>query len=229
MRIDEAVQVARHLDAPPPVRRVRIEWLITEGCRPSSRFDAARTRLVDHDLTTDRAADPGHPDVVVVRCDDPREGLAHARSLAADAATVVVTSSTDATALVAAVDAGAIGCLVDDHYDGYALELAITRCLQRRPSWSGPTVAAIIESLLPIRGRPPVSRCSALSARQREIMDLVSRGLGNREVASRLFLSEKTIRNHMHNIYQVMGVGGRTAAMACWNRSLRTVDLGMTA
>lgn len=228
MRIDEAARVARHLDPPDRARRVHIEWLITAGCGPSSHFDAARARLVDHHLSTDRPANPGSPDVVVVRCDDPREGLAHARSVAPDAATVVVTTSTDAGALVDAVEAGAIGCLVDGHYDGQALELAITRGMQRRPSWSAPTVAAVIESLLPTRGRPPVSRCAGLSPRQREIMELVSRGLGNREIAARLFLAEKTVRNHLHNIYQAMEVGGRTAAMACWNRSLRTVGPDLT-
>lgn len=228
MRIDAATRVARHLDAPRVVRLVDIAWLETDGCQPCTRFDAHRAQVMDNGLTTDRVADEG-PDVVVVRCDDPRVGMAHARTTAVDSATVVVTTSTDAEALVAAVDAGAIGCLVDDHYDGHTLELAILRGLQHRPSWSGPTVAAVIESLLPTRGRPPVTRCAVLSDRQREIMELVSRGLGNREVAARLFLSEKTIRNHMHNIYRAMGVDGRAAAMACWNRSLRTVDLGMTA
>lgn len=229
MHADEA-QVARTLDTPTVTRRVQIEWLTTDGCGPNARFDAVRAHLADHDLTTDRAQDPDRPDVVVVRCVDPRAGLVEARALAGDvAAVVVVTSSTDAAALVATIDAGAIGCLADDHDDAHGLELAITRCLQRRPSWSGPTVAAIIETLLPTRGRPPVSRCAALSARQREIMELVSRGLGNRDVAALLFLSEKTIRNHMHNIYQVMDVGGRPAAVACWNRSIRTVDLGMSA
>lgn len=229
MRIDEADQTAQHPDPPITVRPVRIAWISAGRCGPDARFDAIRASVSEHALTTERRPDVDQPDVVVVRCDDPRVGVDHARAAAPHAAAVVVTTSTDADALVAAVDAGAIGCLGEDHCDGPTLELAIIRGLQRRPSWSGPTVAAVIELLLPTRGRPPTSRCAALSGRQREIMELVSQGLRNREVAGRLFLSEKTVRNHMHNIYRAMGVGGRGAAIACWNRSLRTVDLGMTA
>jgi DNA-binding NarL/FixJ family response regulator len=52
-----------------------------------------------------------------------------------------------------------------------------------------------------------------LSAREMEILALVSRGLSNREVASSLRLSASTVKRHLANIYPKMGVASRTAAV----------------
>jgi DNA-binding NarL/FixJ family response regulator len=51
-----------------------------------------------------------------------------------------------------------------------------------------------------------------LSARQREILELVVEGLSNAEIAGRLYLSESTIKQHLRAVYQVLGVRNRTEA-----------------
>jgi DNA-binding NarL/FixJ family response regulator len=51
-----------------------------------------------------------------------------------------------------------------------------------------------------------------LSARQREIVELVVEGLSNAEIAGRLYLSESTIKQHLHAVYKVLGVRNRTEA-----------------
>ena len=51
-----------------------------------------------------------------------------------------------------------------------------------------------------------------LSARELEILLLVSRGLSNRQIASRVRLAEGTVKRHLANIYQKMGVGSRVEA-----------------
>jgi DNA-binding CsgD family transcriptional regulator len=53
-----------------------------------------------------------------------------------------------------------------------------------------------------------------LSARQREILRLVAHGYTNAEIARRLFVAESTVRKHLENIYERLGVGTRTAAVA---------------
>jgi DNA-binding NarL/FixJ family response regulator len=51
-----------------------------------------------------------------------------------------------------------------------------------------------------------------LSARQREILELVVEGLSNAEIAERLFLSESTIKQHLRAAYKALGVKNRTEA-----------------
>jgi DNA-binding CsgD family transcriptional regulator len=53
-----------------------------------------------------------------------------------------------------------------------------------------------------------------LTSRQSELLQLVATGLTNRQVARRLSLSEGTVRRHLENIYQRLGVASRTAAAA---------------
>jgi two-component system, NarL family, nitrate/nitrite response regulator NarL len=55
---------------------------------------------------------------------------------------------------------------------------------------------------------------TTLTARERQIVRLVSKGLSNREVASRLNLTEGTIKAHLHNIYQKLAINNRTALAA---------------
>jgi DNA-binding NarL/FixJ family response regulator len=52
----------------------------------------------------------------------------------------------------------------------------------------------------------------ALSARQREILEMVVEGLSNAEIAARLYISESTIKQHLRAVYKVLGVRNRTQA-----------------
>jgi two-component system nitrate/nitrite response regulator NarL len=49
----------------------------------------------------------------------------------------------------------------------------------------------------------------ALSQREREIVNLVAQGFKNREMAERMFISEQTVKNHLHNIFDKLGVSDR--------------------
>ena len=59
------------------------------------------------------------------------------------------------------------------------------------------------------RHRPPM-----LTKREAEVVGLVAQGLTNREIASRLFLSPTTVRTHLENVFEKLGVHTRTAAVA---------------
>lgn len=50
---------------------------------------------------------------------------------------------------------------------------------------------------------------AALSTREREIVGLITQGFKNRDMAERLFISEQTVKNHLHNIFDKLGVSDR--------------------
>ncbi|HEX5700908.1 MAG TPA: LuxR C-terminal-related transcriptional regulator, partial [Rubrobacter sp.] len=52
----------------------------------------------------------------------------------------------------------------------------------------------------------------ALTIRQREILHLVAQGLSNKQIASNLFLSESTVKQHLRAAYKVLGVSDRKEA-----------------
>ncbi len=59
-------------------------------------------------------------------------------------------------------------------------------------------------------------RAAALSEREREVLELVARGYPNREVAKRLYISEFTVKRHVHNILAKLGEPSRRAAAAAY-------------
>ncbi len=60
----------------------------------------------------------------------------------------------------------------------------------------------------------PGASTHGLSPRELEVLDLVARGMSNREIAGVLFLSEKTVARHVSNIFAKLGVSSRAAATA---------------
>jgi DNA-binding CsgD family transcriptional regulator len=81
----------------------------------------------------------------------------------------------------------------------------------------------------------PADRVAALSQRQREVMDLVSRGARNADIAARLRVSEKTVKNHINQIFGRLGARSRVEAVLIWQRGQRgsappsTVPTALTA
>jgi Response regulator containing a CheY-like receiver domain and an HTH DNA-binding domain len=55
-----------------------------------------------------------------------------------------------------------------------------------------------------------------LSKRETEVMELIADGCSNGEIAQRLFLSEKTVKNHVNRIYAKLGVDSRVTAIGLW-------------
>ena len=57
------------------------------------------------------------------------------------------------------------------------------------------------------------SAFGALSPREREVLALICEGLGNAQIAERLGISEKTVRNHVSNLFDKLGVWTRAQAI----------------
>ncbi len=61
-------------------------------------------------------------------------------------------------------------------------------------------------------GRRDASAKSSLSTREREISKLLAKGASNREIANELHISERTVKNHLGNIFEKIGVSSRVQA-----------------
>jgi DNA-binding CsgD family transcriptional regulator len=84
--------------------------------------------------------------------------------------------------------------------------------LDGEPAWDRFCDAAL--DFLGVAAAPsPDPAFVALSPREREVLSLVTEGLGNAAIADRLALSEKTVRNHVTNVFDKLGVQTRAQAI----------------
>jgi two-component system response regulator DevR len=153
------------------------------------------------------------PDVVVldVRLPD-RDGFeicAEIRGFSPDTRILMCSGLADGSALVQAARAGADG-FVSKEADNAEVVDAVRRVANGAAVLGATTAEAMFGHLR--RQGPGVSKLSALSEREREVLGLLAEGLTNKEIAERLFISEKTVRNHVSSILHKLDFRHRTEA-----------------
>ena len=136
------------------------------------------------------------------------------QSLDSKVRVIVLTGSEDKNEFVRAMKLGCCGIVLKQT----APEL-IVRSIRKVNSgeiWldSHTTAAVMCQSASPsdmpaVGGASKGRERSPLSKREREIVGLVAQGYKNRELAERLFISEQTVKNHLHNIFDKVGVSDR--------------------
>jgi len=83
-------------------------------------------------------------------------------------------------------------------------------CCSRLNTSAGPVRATRPMPPVPSPAAPSREReRSPLSQREREIVALVAQGFKNKEMAEKMFISEQTVKNHLHNIFDKLGVSDR--------------------
>jgi DNA-binding NarL/FixJ family response regulator len=89
--------------------------------------------------------------------------------------------------------------------------------LENEPAWQRfcAEVLDFMEVKAPVVGEDRAFE--SLTAREREVLALITEGLGNAAIADRLSISEKTVRNHVSNIFDKLGVWTRAQAMVFAN------------
>lgn len=181
--------------------------------------------VIDEAATGDEAAVRAthtQPDVVLMDLGMPGlNGIEATRRIQATSphiAVLVLTMFEDDESVLAAMRAGAKGYLLKG-----APRNEIIRALQVVAEGGvifGPSVAR--RALLQFSGdRPHEGGAKSvddapfpqLSEREREILALIADGVDNLEIASRLTLSTKTVRNHVHNVYRKLQVRSRSEAI----------------
>jgi two-component system, NarL family, nitrate/nitrite response regulator NarL len=130
---------------------------------------------------------------------------------------IVLTASDDKNEFVQAMKLGTSGIVLKQT----ATELLIKsiRKVHAGEIWlDSHTTAAVIRQFVandeipappPQMAAPRDRERSPLSQREREIVALVAQGFKNKEMAEKMFISEQTVKNHLHNIFDKLGVSDR--------------------
>jgi len=165
-----------------------------------------------------RIAGEAEPDVVLLDVRMPvMDGVEAAGPLAERARVMMLTYTDDQERVVAAIRAGAAGYLVHGQFDADELAIRIRQLAAGETVLSPAIVGTVFEALRKTPGSPDEADGPAsLTEREREIMNLISQGLTNRDIAERFVLSEKTVKNHVNRIYSKLGASNRAQATALW-------------
>jgi DNA-binding NarL/FixJ family response regulator len=157
-----------------------------------------------------RLAEELMPDVCVLDINMPGGGLNAARSITSalpQTRVVMLTVSEDEDDLLAAMKAGASGYVLKG---AAAAELVgVLRTVHAGEVYVAPGLAW---GLLREMSRPRSVPLDELSAREREVLELVAAGLSNQEIGARLGLAEKTIKHYMTSILGKLRVRSRVEA-----------------
>ncbi|UPK76168.1 response regulator transcription factor [Nocardioidaceae bacterium SCSIO 66511] len=141
------------------------------------------------------------------------ETCAAMRTIAPDTRIIMLTSSDDESDLYASVKAGASGYLLKDASIDEVADAV--RLVADGQSLINPAMAAKLleEFKLMAQPRPEEPPGPRLTGRELEVLKEVARGLNNRQIASALFISENTVKNHIRNILEKLQLHSRVEAV----------------
>jgi DNA-binding NarL/FixJ family response regulator len=134
---------------------------------------------------------------------------------------IILTASEDKNEFVQAMKLGCSGIVLKQtapelivksirkvHEGEIWLDSHTTAAVMRQFASHSESSSSAGHSSLPSTGGKSRER-SPLSAREREIVSLVAQGYKNKEMAEKMFISEQTVKNHLHNIFDKLGVSDR--------------------
>jgi DNA-binding NarL/FixJ family response regulator len=185
------------------------EALEADGCEVCGEGATAQEAI---DLAVEHS-----PDVVLLDIHMPGSGISAAAEITRrlpQTAVVMLTRSADDEDLFDSLRAGASGYLLKGE-DPRALPGALRGVLDGEAAMSRALVTRILQEFRAPRRRPFVRKSVAagrLSAREWEVMELLSQGLTTDEVAKRLFLAPTTVRVHVSTVLRKLRVKDRESA-----------------
>lgn len=163
------------------------------------------------------------PDVIVMDVTMPNvDGVDATRQLRErrpDSRIVMLTMHSDQDIVASAIRAGASGYLTKD-CSADELVSAIVE-IARGGTVLSPGLAGAMLNEVQKLGRPVTEMEPVITKREEEVLQLIADGLSTQEVAERLYISLKTVKNHLASIYQKLDSRDRTQAV------VRAVRMGI--
>lgn len=154
------------------------------------------------------------PDVILMDLNMPgMNGITATREILEvnpNTGVLVVTMLEDDDSVFAAMRAGALGYLLKGANQDEVLRAI--RAVANGEAILGPGIARRVMGLFSVEKPRTTHPFPDLTEREQEILQLIARGQGNAEISSRLYLSLKTVQNHVSNIFRKLQVADRAQA-----------------
>ncbi len=167
----------------------------------------------------DRAGDLD-PDVVCLDVRMPvMNGVEAAGPLSKRAKVLMLSYSEDQELVTGAIRNGASGYLVHGRFEPEELAERIHAIARGEMVLSPAVTPAVFEALRRAPGPANDTQelgLGSLTAREREVLNLLAKGRSNRDIAEELFITNKTVKNHLSRIYEKLEVHSRAEAIARW-------------
>jgi DNA-binding NarL/FixJ family response regulator len=156
------------------------------------------------------------PDIVLMDVSMPEmDGVEATRQIrATDSSTrvLMLTMHADKEVLADAIRAGASGYLVKDCSTEEISE-AIRMAANGETALSPHLAATMLDEVRRLEAPNPVDEESLITKREEEVLQRIADGCSTQEVAAELFISQKTVKNHLASIYQKLDARDRTQAV----------------
>jgi DNA-binding NarL/FixJ family response regulator len=162
-------------------------------------------------------AEREHPDLVLCDVRMPvMDGIEAVARMHQTTRVLMLTYAEEENLVAGAIRAGASGYLVHGRFAPDDLEQAVRQVASGHTVLSPAVVTVVFDALRKGPERLDEQGPLALTEREQEIANLLARGRSNRDIAADLFISEKTVKNHINHIYAKLGVASRAEAIALW-------------
>jgi DNA-binding NarL/FixJ family response regulator len=153
------------------------------------------------------------------------DGLSVIGALEQHSAVLVLTSDDDPQIIAAMLHRGARGYLVHGEFEPRDLLRAVHEVAGGR-GWLSPIAASVAASMARDQSYRELGRHrhaerqaradAGLTEREEDVLNLLCQGLSNASIARELWLTEKTVKNHLNHVFAKLGVRSRTEAIVRW-------------
>jgi DNA-binding NarL/FixJ family response regulator len=220
-------EVMSGVQGPDPPGKKKIRVMIADD-HPIVREGLSKLLRMEEDLEVVGEACDGrellelaqksNPDVILLDLRMPNlDGLGALQTLqqtGSRAKVIILTASEDKNEFVQAMKLGCSGIVLKQ--TSAELIVKSIRKVHAGEIWLDSHTTAAVMRQFATAGEGPlgasplrVRERSPLSSREREIVALVAQGYKNKEMAEKMFISEQTVKNHLHNIFDKLGVSDR--------------------